>query len=552
MVTQHALALVQILTRPFIRLVYHFCCLQSDMLFSNCADDARHLPLSQGIISRAEQAFNLVSEGYKLYLIISSKPATKELGESDLTAGVPFLVANFDSFKAYRNVMVKLKPDNKNRKVVNLCITPREYRFASEDPVPPVIQTTETASLSPLTTAAGSPTSVVAASTSTFSAGGKCKERSPSLGTALCSDEVDAIRNAYIGGLSALHPGLPEFITARAVAIEAEEQLRKDSLANLGDAAEQPLSANTPPPALAVLPAMPGAMPLRELATLTENTSLQSPVAQVASPSAKVEASTPELDSPLAVSSQEDTKTWVCRRLSPAQIARRNRWPYSCDEHSTSAFSFEKPPPPTKASVKIFGNGSGSEACSRPDQDVTEFKNVGLKSDSFHGWGKRRTVNNSQEPVSWRRKNAAAAMVTAAVGNNSCSGSVPVSSALPVSGACPTTNTKEKAGMLNTSYSAQPAYGQANKYDSLKVHVDKFVSDFNNTLADMFGVPFPDVVEKVEKEVLTGEGEKEAFVPIPVTKENHESDKPKHKATCDMCSCWIIGVRHKCLDCPDW
>lgn len=111
----------------------------------------------------------------------------------------------------------------------------------------------------------------------------------------------------------------------------------------------------------------------------------------------------------------------------------------------------------------------------------------------------------------------------------------------------------------------KPAVTEQKKtFQGLIPLMEKFVYDFNKTMAEEAG-DLPPIKLAVDSRtasapavpILTAQGEKEPVAPKSQAKKPEEvkkvvEEEVKHKATCDVCSKWIIGVRHKCLDCPDW
>lgn len=111
-----------------------------------------------------------------------------------------------------------------------------------------------------------------------------------------------------------------------------------------------------------------------------------------------------------------------------------------------------------------------------------------------------------------------------------------------------------------------------NKHVALKQSLDRFVADFNATLGDMFGAPADAGVEAASEKqdsrvsahlgaspVYEGAAQKEGSsttAPVKVkdagASATQKAEKHKHRATCDMCNEWIVGIRHKCVECPDW
>ena len=560
----------------------------------------------QGIVSRAEQAFGLNPKGYNLYIVIANKSPVKELGESDLAVGVPFIIANYDSFKAYRNVMVNLAFDSKNRKVINLCITPKEYTAPIKGIATDCAQWASDAAAAANPAAAAA---VIAAITAACN-----PARSLSLGTALDNGEVDAIRRAHIGSLSSLHPGLPEIIAARPAIIEAQSQARREVLATQGKTCEDELFSASPPVAQSVLPPMPGAMPANDAAKSCTDVTTQTAALLSVTPSAAPPA-TASVDGghSSAVPTQNgeaetySSSLYSChsdhiwkaykdkyggRSVPGPGTARRSRPPSWFDKNSTPLFSFGRPPPPTNASVRIFGNGAVSASGtvrSSASAHRDSWRASSADFEGFRSWGNKGHKRPSPSPAGYPehfkcgttianpRENPKAEQVGGTPGVSVSDSNAPPAvtplAAAASNGPVPTNlgqsdymrcypttsrygaaNCQNQPARCNSTIPATSTAlfpGQANKYDSLKSHVDKFVFEFNNTLADMFGVPFTPL-EKGEKDTLVGEGEKDTVPAAVSVKENKNEAKAQHKATCDMCGVWIAGVRHKCLECPDW
>lgn len=133
-----------------------------------------------------------------------------------------------------------------------------------------------------------------------------------------------------------------------------------------------------------------------------------------------------------------------------------------------------------------------------------------------------------------------------------------------------TTNDNKSNKSKNTTSSASPTARptlptSSDKLASLKQSFDKFVNDFNANLADAFGglppgyeMPSETITTttssaaepagKTEEEKVrnqSGQQEKKATA-------EHGLNKFAHNATCDICDEWIVGTRYKCFSCPDW
>lgn len=110
---------------------------------------------------------------------------------------------------------------------------------------------------------------------------------------------------------------------------------------------------------------------------------------------------------------------------------------------------------------------------------------------------------------------------------------------------------------VETATAASPAVDNKQaKFDDLKSQLDKFVSNFNDSLADVFGGGERLSAEKQEEDSEADLAKaKRETKPVEAATQS-PSPKPaqlaKHRATCDVCSKWITGIRHKCLECPDW
>jgi len=154
--------------------------------------------------------------------------------------------------------------------------------------------------------------------------------------------------------------------------------------------------------------------------------------------------------------------------------------------------------------------------------------------------------------------------------------SAPAAASVPQASPALSTASAGSASTARTSSDATTTTSRA-KYEGLKTSMDKLVLDFGAALAEVFGVHDGEslvasaapataplgaaaaaAADSAEKAVLEGEGEKESARAGEKHTQGQKDETPavkketKHNATCDVCDKWIVGVRHKCLSCPDW